>query len=639
MTLFDGKTYPVKSTLWATVLASLVLLLGSGCASRQTQSPENPLDTALPEVKRVAFTGNNQFLSFHLNRVMATRGRPLLQPWKRGEIYDSDTLQADLLRLRKFYFDRGFLNTSSTVAHVQEDTSDNTVSIIIAIVEGTETTVESMRITGAWPHGLPGEQELLKELPLQVGERLSKQAFDQSRLQLRESVENLGYAGAAVIPDTRIDEQHHQASITFRLEPGERRTFGRVAISGAKKIPAYVVEREVTIKEGADYSRSAILESRNNIFDLGMFRGVTARALNLGETDKPVDVDLVLQEREPRSIEFGIGISSVESVRFGVNWQHRNLLDEAQSLRVSGRISGITQTLEADLHDPWFFRSDTSADYWLFVTNHQRIRTDPFDIFDIVDPFPGYDFTTSGIDWRLQRDFNKRLSGIAGLELTSSNFYNIELSPEQAILEGAEDNQLFIQFVEMLWNSRDSDINTTRGVLLRGKLDHSNTGLWSDKSYAKLELEGRYYRPLPGRMVLASRLKIGGIEPYGESDNVPSNIRFYAGGPGSVRGYQLNRLGPLDSQNYPIGGNSLIEGSVEIRYPILGQIGGTAFLDFGNVFLPGFSYELDNLKYSAGVGLTYMTPVGPLRAELVYPIDPVDRDVTSNFFFSIGQAF
>jgi outer membrane protein assembly complex protein YaeT len=639
MTLLDVKVHPIAKRTWAIILAGLVLLVASGCASQQAKPPEQAFDTELPEVKQVSFSGNEQFLAFRLRRVMAMRGRPLLQPWQRGELYDSSILQADLLRLRKFYIDRGFLSTSATVAAITEDTASNSVSIVIDIVEGPVTLVESVGINGTWPAGLPAEQDLLAKLPLRPGEPLTKEAFDQSKAKLLEYLENLGYAGADVVPNTRIDEQTHQARVKFRLEPGVRRRFGRVSISGAEQVPEYVIQREITIREGDDYSRKAIVTSRNNVLELGMFRGVTARSLNLDTTDEPVDVDFKLLERKPRSIELGVGISSVESVRFGAEWHHRNLFDEAQSLRLLGWITGINQTLEADLHDPWFFNTDTSVDYKLFALNYKRIRTDPFYIFDIVDPYPGYNLLTSGAEWRLQHDYNRRLSGIAGLELTSNDFYDIELSPEQIILEGAEDNKLFVQFIEAQWNARDSNINPTRGVLLRGKLDHANKALLSDSSFAKLELEGRYYRPLPGRTVFATRLRIGGIEPYGESDTVPSNVRFFAGGPGSVRGYQLNRLGPLDANNNPIGGNSLLEGSVEIRYPIIGQVGGTAFVDFGNVFLPAFSYRLDELKYTVGIGLTYMTPVGPLRAELTYPIEPVDRDLTSNFFFSIGQAF
>lgn len=544
-----------------------------------------------------------------------------------------------MLRLRKFYFDRGFLDTSAKVTDIGEDAEANSVHLDIELIEGSRTLVKTIHIEGEWPPGLPPKTKVLDKLPLQPEAPLAKEAFDQSESKLREYMENAGYPRADIIPDTRIDQATHQATVRFKLVPGTRRTFGRVSIRGAEQVPEQVILREIRITEGETYSRTAVSESRTNVFDLGMFRGVTPHALNLEQSDEPVDVEFRLQERKPRSIEFGMGISSVESVRFEVEWLHRNLFQEAQSLSLSGRVTGISQALEVDLYDPYFFNPNTSSDYRIFALNHRRLHTDPFRIFDIVDPFPAYDLLITGAEWRMKHDFSGELAGIGGLEFTSNDFYNVDLSPEQAILEGAEDNKLFVQFAEAQWNNRNDNLNPSRGSLLRGSIEHSNTQLFSDVSFVKLELEGRYYKPLPRQSILATRLRIGGIEPYGESDSVPGNVRFFAGGPGSVRGYQLNRLGPLDADDNPIGGSSLLEGSIEIRYPITGQIGGTAFVDFGNVFIPEFSYKLDELKYTVGAGLTYMTPVGPLRVEAVYAINPEDRDLTSPFSFAIGQAF
>ena len=625
--------------LWAILLSSLMLLAVAGCASRQVQPPGEPFVIALPEVKRVSISGNSQFSTFSLRRVMVTQGRPLLQPWEQGEPYDPGILEADMLRLRKFYFDRGFLDASATVTGIHEDPESSAVTVEVAISEGPETIVKDVRIAGTLPPELPAKELMLTELPLRPEDRLSKEPFDQSVSKLMEYLENIGYPRANVAPNTRVDKETHQATVIFTLEPGERRTFGHISIRGAEQVPEHVIKRMITVQEGEIFSRHLVAESRNNIFDLGMFRGVIPRALNLDETDDPVDLEFEVQERKPRAIEFGMGISSVESVHYKAEWSHRNILGEAQSLRLLGRVTGISQILEVGLHDPYFYSPNTRADYRIFALNNKRIRTDPFDIFAIVDPYPAYNFLTGGAEWRLEHDFSNRLAGITGLEFTSTNFYSIDLSPEQAILEGAIDNSLFVQFVEAQWNNRNDNMNPTRGELLRGKLDHSNTALISDTSFARLELEGRYYQPLFRNTVLATRLRIGGIKPYDGSNNIPSNVRFFAGGPGSVRGYQLNRLGPLDSSGNPIGGNSLIEGSVEVRYPILGNVGGTAFVDFGNVFIPAFTYRLDELKYSIGIGLTYMTPVGPLRAEVAHAIDPEDRDITKQFFFSIGHAF
>jgi outer membrane translocation and assembly module TamA len=203
----------------------------------------------------------------------------------------------------------------------------------------------------------------------------------------------------------------------------------------------------------------------------------------------------------------------------------------------------------------------------------------------------------------------------------------------------AEDNFLLIQFAEVEWNTSKSLLNPVRGFLLRGRVEHSNMALLSDVNFFKLLLEGRHYQRLWGEMILATRLKIGGIQPYGGSTDVPFNVRFFAGGPSSVRGFALNRLGPLNDEGDPIGGQSLLEGSVELRFPIAGDFGGAVFLDFGNVFLQAFTYDLADLRYAIGPGLRYNTLIGPIRLDVGFIVDRRPGEDFGRIEISIGQAF
>src|SRR5262249_24405960 len=182
-------------------------------------------------------------------------------------------------------------------------------------------------------------------------------------------------------------------------------------------------------------------------------------------------------------------------------------------------------------------------------------------------------------------------------------------------------------------------LNPSHGTVLRGRLEHANTALVSDFSFVKLVLEGRHYVPLWGPFLLATRLKLGGIEPYGASTDVPFNVRFFAGGPGSVRGFQLNRLGPVNADGDPIGGLSLMEGSAELRFPLFGDFGAVLFLDFGNVFRPPFTYPLGDLLYAVGPVRRYNTPVGPLRLDVGIIVDRRQGENCGRIELSIGQAF
>jgi outer membrane translocation and assembly module TamA len=176
-------------------------------------------------------------------------------------------------------------------------------------------------------------------------------------------------------------------------------------------------------------------------------------------------------------------------------------------------------------------------------------------------------------------------------------------------------------------------------MMLRGRLDNSSTALLSDASFVKLLLEARHYQPLWWEMILATRLQVGGIESYGSTETIPFNVRFFAGGPGSVRGFGLNRLGPLDAEGNPLGGNSLLVGSIELRFPVTGDLGGVVFLDAGNVFPGSFTYRLNDLRYAVGPGIRYNTPIGPIRVDFGVIVNRRPGDNFGRLDFSIGQAF
>ena len=178
-----------------------------------------------------------------------------------------------------------------------------------------------------------------------------------------------------------------------------------------------------------------------------------------------------------------------------------------------------------------------------------------------------------------------------------------------------------------------------RGLQLRGRVEHANTAVVSDVSFVKLVLEARHYQPIWWQFILATRLRMGGIRPYGDSTEVPFNVRFFAGGPGSVRGFPLNRLGPKDANDSPIGGESVFEGSIELRFPIVGSFSGVVFADFGNVFATPFTYAVDNLRYTIGPGVRYHTPIGPLRLDVGFIVDRRTGEDFGRVEFSIGQAF
>jgi outer membrane protein assembly complex protein YaeT len=621
-----------------------LMLSYTACASKQAAVPEAESTPPLPEVRKITLRGNTHFSSAALRKAMATKQRPFLPPWKRGEPYNPPTLDADVQRLKKLYFNHGFLDTTVRVGDVREDPETHTVHLDVVIDEGPPTMVTAVHLVGPLPSELPPTQTLLAELPLQPGQRITKAAFDQSKALLLTRLQDAGYARAHVVPRTEVDTHAHTAEITFKVFPASRTTFGRLTITGAKQVHERAIRRQLTVREGQVYSAKELTKSADAIYGLGMFQAVTPRGRNFEDVEAPLAIDVDVRERKPRTLRIGVGFSSVDRFRLLTEWTHRNLFGGAQRLTLTGKIASFVQELEGRVYFPYFLQRRMSLTLTLFGRNEQEINTDPLGLsdalFTIEDPQPNYDLLSVGGEARVGYQFSRVLSGFAGVNLSLNDFRNVDPTVEvEAGAEAAEDNILFIQFIELRWDTSDGPLNPTHGMVLRGRLDHANDTLVSDVSFIKLVLEARHYQRLWWKIILATRMLMGGIQPYGDSDDVPFNVRFFAGGPGSVRGFALNRLGPLDDNGDPIGGNSLIEGSVELRFPIVGALGGALFVDFGNVFRDSFTYKFDNLRYTVGPGIRYNTPIGPLRFDVGIIVDPRADEDFGRVELSIGQAF
>jgi len=189
------------------------------------------------------------------------------------------------------------------------------------------------------------------------------------------------------------------------------------------------------------------------------------------------------------------------------------------------------------------------------------------------------------------------------------------------------------------WNTADDPLNATKGGLVTFSAEEVGEVLGGDFNFVKFQGEPRKYYLLAPQLVFASRLKLGFADPFSEDEEVPLFERFYAGGLSSVRGYGRDRLGPLSASDDPIGGRSLIEGSLELRRQLTEKIGGTLFFDFGQVSLHSYDVPVDDLRYSAGFGVLYTTPAGPALLALGFPFDPPHGDRPWQVHFSIGQFF
>jgi outer membrane protein insertion porin family len=416
----------MRGSLLRLLLAGLILLMGTSCAFIRGRESEPVVAVPLPEVRQITFTGNTQFSRGTLLGEMTTKPRPRLQFWKRGEPYNSPTLQEDLLRIRRYYFDRGFLETTARVEQVQENAEENTVAIEIAIDEGSPTQVAEVGLTGTIPPELPPTQDMIASLPLRAGKRLNKADFDQSKAQLLTRLHNATYARAEVVPNTVVDQEAHTAVVTFTLRPGTQTTFGQITIEGENLVNERAIRRQLRIRRGDPYKADELKESVDAIYNLGMFQAVTPRVLNPDEQGAPMDIEVDVRERKPRSVQLGLGFSTVEQFRGEAQWTQRNLWGGAEQLNLSAKASSIQQAAEARLSLPYFLARRTSFTQTAFARNQPKIERDQLGLgstfFGIEDTTPGYSLFSVGGESRVKHQFSRTWSGAGGFELSRNKF-------------------------------------------------------------------------------------------------------------------------------------------------------------------------------------------------------------------------
>jgi outer membrane protein insertion porin family len=240
---------------------------------------------------------------------------------------------------------------------------------------------------------------------------------------------------------------------------------------------------------------------------------------------------------------------------------------------------------------------------------------------------------------RLNHRFSPALTGFVGYRVEYDKLNDIEAATEAALGDIRRQGVVSGPTLGLVWNTSDDVFNPKKGEVISLTLDQAGA-IWGGQfSFFKITAEAKKYIEIGWSTILASRLKIGVADAIGSDKNFPLFERFFAGGEKSVRGYGRRRLGPLTSGDDPLGGLSLIEGSLELRRPIWKELTGAVFLDFGQVSTKAYDLPIDDLQFSTGFGVSYSTPVGPLRFDVGFPFKPPRGDRAWQIHFSIGAYF
>ncbi len=585
-------------------------------------------------IKKINIIGNKAFEDEELLDELQLGVPAWYAIFSSRDKYSKQALAGDLETLRSYYLDRGYIDfkIDSTQVSITPDKKD--IYITIALTEGDVFTLSDIKLAGELE--LP-EDELFPLIHLRRGEVFSRKRLTASADRLNSKYSDAGYAFANVnsIPD--IDRENHTVVITFFVDPGKRVYVRYINIAGNASTRDEVIRREMRQMESAWFSGEKTRLSRERLQRLGFFNEVNMETpAVIGSTDL-VDVNINVSEAASGSLSAGVGYSETQGVLFNASITQNNFLGTGKRVSAAFDTSDATKKASLSYTDPYYTIDGVSQGYEL------SYRKTDFSELNISSY--STDVGRLGMHFGIPVTEYDRLKFSVAYEHTT--FYEGSSASDE-IKDFINDNGTKFNDFEVVgsWihDNRDRAIFPNSGGRQIFTAEANTPG--SDLQYYRLSYRNAHYFPLTNDLTLKFNGELGYGDGYGDFDTLPFFRNFYAGGIGSVRGFEENSLGPEDSEGDAMGANARIIGQMEILFPMFGDdfkdtVRGGWFVDAGNVFDLAGNEDItwDGFRASTGLMLSWFSPVGALSFSLGYPLKKEENDDTKTLQFRIGSGF
>ncbi|MFC2087790.1 outer membrane protein assembly factor, partial [Bacteroidota bacterium] len=441
---------------------------------------------------------------------------------------------------------------------------------------------------------------------------------------IKEFFSNNGYPNATVLKDIRLNENLNIADINFNINSGAKAYFGEVSLQGDSLIPRSYINKRIELYPGEEYSQTKLDNTQQELFNTGLFRYITIKTKLDSIENAKVPILIQVKEMPRWSFKIGLGYGTEDKVRISFLLTRLNFIGGGRTLIFKGQHSYfVPLSLDAK-----FIQPDV-------VLNNLDLILNPFLSWEHED---SYEVKRVGTAVTFQKDITKKTSayisynlGIDMVDLSSSGSL---ISEETPINSKNNKSGLTLGFNH---NTSNDPFSPTKGWKFNTLGTYMGIGFNSQYHYYKLITEGDYFLPVGKRFVLACKLKGGIIDPVQGDLSTPIEDRFLMGGALSLRGWGRNQISPVNDDGVKIGGNTMLESSAELRFPIYRIFSGTTFIDFGNAWENSWNFNLNEMLYNFGLGLRIKSPIGPIRLDVATPI--FDQKFNAQFFITIGHAF
>jgi outer membrane protein insertion porin family len=575
-------------------------------------------------VASVTFRGNVALTTRRLQAAMTTRPPTLPQTG----LFRQDVLDRDLVTLRALAQADGFADATVGPAELTWEDGGRRVRVVIPVVEGPLVTVGDLTVDG---QTVFTAEEILAVVPLRPGTPWNPVRVEDGRRSVERLYGRRGFHGATV--DVKVTRQDRQVSVVYHIAEGAPTRVGRILLRGLLVTREDTILRQLRIGPGDIFDPDRLAAAQQRLERAPAFATVGVGPPRPAPTPF-ADLDVTVAEQKPWHLDVGVGYDTAVGARGFLDLGHDNLFGTARSasIRIKGAVGGeAVQELErVDLvyREPWIQGTPWQAEAELFAERSENL---------------GYDLQEVGLALWIGDDLlNPRgartLRSQLRYRLETARVSNVSSDLEaQGIEPGTE--RIASLTPTVVWDFRDDRFNPRRGSVHQASLEVAYTGLIGTVDFVKSEVSTSWFFSWLPPTVFAISGRLGLAGPFGGTDSLPIQDRFFAGGSTSVRGFPEDKLGPLDAAGNPLGGNALVVLSAEWRFPLWGWLGGALFIDAGTVTPEVSDLRLSAFKSGAGAGLRVATPVGPIRLDVGYALQPIPNESRTQVYLTVGFPF
>ncbi|WP_141239896.1 BamA/OMP85 family outer membrane protein [Aliifodinibius salipaludis] len=605
-----------------------------------------------PQVWSISFEGNTTYTAMVLKNQIATESPGIgekLKFWdKTGFELNENDVKRDVIRLRNYYQRRGFINIEvgyrieskgkewkKEVVFTIEENNPIRIRNVEYLIEGGDENVRQVRDNSSFTR-------VQNKHPYQQGNRFEMIKEPEVVGQFSDVIKNLGYAYVDVNIEAAIDTSALSTDVSIQVDLGPRTYIDSIEVEGIETVDKDYVLREAALQRGELYSLKKLQEAQQELFNHHLFRFAT-----ISIPDQPQDSTLNLlmriRENEQRSVELLGGFGLEDKFRGQASWTHRNVAHRGHRFSMTARGSFIEQYANIGYQFPYVFNTKSSF---------------------IISPFgqhlleSNYELLRAGVTNSFIYQYSQNLTASASYEFTK----NQELSRKRDISLPDTTLEYDLSSLQLTGYYSQGYGRQQEGWVIQPYLESSGFFGFATFNFQKASADIRRFTRLSSSTILATRVQGGGLH-HTSSDSLPSNIRFYLGGTNSVRGWYRHELGPkrvrVDSSGFdeyvPLGGRAMLGFNMELRQELgflINGLGMAAFLDGGQIWETFARIRQRPLQFGVGGGLRYQSPLGPVRVDIGYKLNPTDQDLDIyqgtnhgsvwnriGIHFSIGQAF